>query len=93
MDFRTVNQSEIKVLGRKARTSKYQPLIAAITNLQDGKVIIINCKEGQEARKLRSNLYQFLRNSQEIDLSTLQVLIAESNNAVIISGRMSKEKK
>ncbi len=87
MRFQTVNQNEVKVIGRKSRISKYQPLIAAITNLQDDKVVVVNCEEGQVAAKLRQNIYQFLRN-KKMDLSTIRVSLTEKNDSVAISRRV-----
>lgn len=88
MQFQEVNQDQVKVVGRKSRISKYEPLIVAITNMQDGKVLVVNCEEGQEAAKLRQNIYQFLR-GKKMDLSTLRVSLTEDNEAVAISRRVS----
>jgi len=87
MNFNVVNQDQVKVVARKGRVSKYQPLIAAITNLQEGEVVVVNCGDGQEAAKLRQNIYQFLRN-KEMDLSAIRVSLTQENNSVAISRRV-----
>lgn len=87
MQFETMNQDQVKVIGRKSRVSKYEPLIVAITNMQDGKVLVVNCDEGQEAAKLRQNIYQFLR-GKKMDLSTIRVSLTEDSKSIAISRRV-----
>jgi len=84
MKFETKNVNDVSVVTRKNRTSKYQPLIQAITALEGGKVLVVKCEEDQTAEALRSNLYQALRN-QEVNTSTLRLALEEDESGVVIS--------
>jgi len=90
MNFEVKKAGEVKVVTRKQRTSKYEPIIKALTTLENGKEIVVNCDENQTADQLRQNLYQGLRN-QEFDTATLKISTKEDGTGIVLSKEVTKK--
>jgi len=84
MNFQIKNVNDVKVVSRKNRSSKYEPLIKALTSLEGDNVVVVNCEENQTAEQLRQNIYQGLRN-QKFNIDTIKISLTEDHNGIVFS--------
>jgi hypothetical protein len=84
MNFQIKNVNDVNVVSRKNRTSKYEPLIKALTSLEGDNVVVVNCEDNQTAEQLRQNIYQGLRN-QKFDISTMKISLKEDQTGIVFS--------